>query len=155
MIEIERKFLVQGDGWRKGIHGELYRQGYLSSDPRCGIRVRIVGDRAWLTIKGAAEGIARPEFEYPIPLEDAAEILALCGQALVEKVRYKIPFAGLVWEVDEFCGANAGLIMAEVELESEAQEFERPSWAGREVSHDHRYDNANLALHPYAGWPER
>jgi adenylate cyclase len=152
-IEIERKFLVRDDRWRSLGQGVLLRQGYLSSSPERIVRVRIEGDRAMLTIKGRTHGATRAEWEYPIPTADAQAFLDnLCERPLIEKYRYRIPFDGLVWEVDEFLGENAGLIVAEVELESEDQPFARPEWIGDEVTHDARYFNANLLRHPYSKW---
>ena len=153
-IEIERKFLLKNDDWRKGASGILYRQGYLCTDPERTVRVRIGGDTAILAIKGGGDGIARAEFEYPLPMEDAAHLLdRLCLQPLVEKYRYRVPFAGLTWEIDEFLGTNAGLLLAEVELERVDQPVPLPPWAGAEVTGDPRYYNAYLARHPYTTWP--
>jgi CYTH domain-containing protein len=148
--EIERKFLVRGDGWRPGPPGVLQRQGYLSAeDPT--VRVRIEGDRATLTVKGAQRGLARAEFEYGIPLADARELLDLCG-ALVEKTRHLREFGGRRWEVDVFHGPNEGLIIAEVELSREDEEVALPPWVGAEVSHDPRYRVASLSRRPYREW---
>ena len=152
-LEIERKFLVEGEAWRS-IEGVYLCQGYLNRDRQRTVRVRIAGDRAWLTVKGASKGIARAEFEYAIPLEEARQMLALCDGPLVEKVRREFPYQGLVWEIDEFLGANAGLVVAEVELQSTDQCFDKPDWIGREVSDDARYFNSNLAAHPYSAWEE-
>ena len=152
-IEIERKFLLKNEDWREGASGILYRQGYLCTDPERTVRVRIGGDTAILAIKGGSNGIARAEFEYPLPPEDAALLLdQLCLQPLVEKYRYFVPFAGLTWEIDEFLGANAGLLLAEVELERVDQAVPLPPWAGAEVTGDPRYYNAYLARHPYSSW---
>lgn len=152
-IEIERKFLLKNEDWREGASGILYRQGYLCTDPERTVRVRIGGDTAILAIKGGSDGIARAEFEYPLPIEDAALLLdQLCLQPLVEKYRYFVPFAGLTWEIDEFLGANAGLLLAEVELERVDQAVPLPPWAGAEVTGDPRYYNAYLARHPYSSW---
>ncbi|MGV8869179.1 MAG: CYTH domain-containing protein [Janthinobacterium svalbardensis] len=152
-VEIERKFLLQGDAWRGLGQAVLLRQGYLSSARERVVRVRIEGEQAMLTIKGANVGATRGEWEYPIPLADAAELLdGLCEQPLIEKVRHRIGHAGMVWEVDEFLGANAGLIVAEIELASEDQPFEKPEWIGAEVSGDARYYNANLIRHPFSQW---
>ncbi|PIV81532.1 adenylate cyclase [bacterium CG17_big_fil_post_rev_8_21_14_2_50_64_8] len=150
--EIERKFLVRGDDWRAGARGELCRQGYLSSAPERVVRVRIMGVRANLTIKGLAVGLTRPEFEYAIPPREAEELLKLCEQPLIEKTRYRVSHAGLVWEVDEFHGANAGLVLAECELEAEEQAIIAPDWVGEDVSGDSRYFNANLVNHPFSAW---
>ena len=151
--EIERKFLVNGDAWRSLGQGTRYRQGYLSTAKERTVRVRTVADKGYLTIKGVSEGIARVEFEYEIPVGDANALLdGLCERPLIEKDRYKIPYGAHTWEVDEFFGDNAGLIVAEVELESEDQAFEMPEWIGREVSDDPRYFNANLIANPYRNW---
>ena len=128
------------------------RQGYLLASPEKVVRVRIEGDCAMLTIKSGNKGIVRGEWEYAIPVADANELLQLCEQPLIEKHRYRIPYAGMVWELDVFEGANAGLVVAEIELNSESQSFERPNWVGAEVSDDARYLNANLQAHPYSGW---
>ena len=152
-VEIERKFLLQGDAWRGLGQAVLLRQGYLSSARERVVRVRIEGEQAMLTIKGANVGATRGEWEYPIPLDDAVELLdGLCEQPLIEKVRHRIEHAGMVWEVDEFLGANAGLVVAEIELASEDQPFEKPDWIGAEVSGDARYYNANLIRHPFSQW---
>jgi CYTH domain-containing protein len=154
-IEIERKFLLSSDAWRDGATGILYRQGYLCTDPERTVRVRLGGDMAILAIKGAGDGLARPEFEYPIPPEEAVALLdGLCLQPLVEKYRYLVPFAGLTWEVDEFLGANAGLFLAEVELERVDQTVPLPPWIGLEVTGDPRYYNAWLVRHPFSTWPK-
>ncbi len=153
-IEIERKFLVDGDDW-KTVAGKGLgcKQGYLSAEQAGNtLRVRIMGEQAYLTIKGTTSGITRSEFEYEIPMPDAAEMLELCGDGVVEKVRYLIEYGGMVWELDVFSGANEGLVMAEVELESEDQEFDLPDWAGKEVSEDPHYYNACLACHPFTMW---
>ena len=152
-VEIERKFLLAGDAWRGLGQAVLLRQGYLSSARERVVRVRIEGEQAMLTIKGANVGATRGEWEYPIPLADAAELLdGLCEQPLIEKVRHRIEHAGMVWEVDEFLGANAGMVVAEIELVSEDQPFEKPEWIGAEVSGDARYYNANLIRHPITQW---
>lgn len=152
-VEIERKFLVQGDGWRTQGEPVLLRQGYLSSQAERTVRVRIEGERAVLTIKSKNVGAARGEWEYPIPVADAAELLdRLCERPLIEKYRRRIPFAGFVWEVDEFLGANAGLVVAEIELPAEDTVFNKPDWAGTEVTHDLRYLNSRLIKQPYTTW---
>lgn len=153
--EIERKFLVKGDQWRSLATGTLYRQGYLSTKKGCTVRVRLAGDQGYLTIKGLTQGCSRAEYEYPIPAEDAQEMLDnLCEAPLIEKTRYKIEYAGLIWEVDEFAGENQGLIIAEVELTDENQSIELPDWIGKEVSDDSRYYNANLVENPYSQWSD-
>ena len=152
-VEIERKFLVRGDAWRALGEAQLMRQGYLSTDPDRTVRVRIEGESATLTIKGRSVGASRGEWEYAIPLADAAELLErLCQQPLIEKYRHRIAHAGMLWEVDEFLGANAGLVVAEIELASEEQAFERPEWIADEVTDDRRYFNSNLIRLPYSQW---
>lgn len=151
--EIERKFLVVGSAWRDLATGTRYRQGYLNSDKARTVRIRTVGDEAFLTIKGPTVGLTRTEFEYPIPYDDCVAMLdELADKPIIDKVRYKIPMGDLVWEVDEFFGVNAGLIVAEVELTSEDQPFEKPDWIGEEVSGDPRYYNSSLIKHPYSTW---
>jgi len=129
------------------------RQGYLTSDARCSVRVRVADDQGFLNIKSGTLGIQRSEYEYPIPLAEAEEILdTLCEKPLLEKTRHYLRFDGRLWEIDEFAGANAGLIVAEVELDDPDQPFARPDWVGEEVSHDLRYYNSQLARHPYTTW---
>ena len=152
-LEIERKFLVQGQAWRQPAESQTrFSQGYLSRDPARTVRVRLAGERAFLTIKGATVGATRAEFEYEIPPADAAQLLALCDGPVVDKIRHVLWVGGLCWEVDEFLGANAGLVVAEIVLQSEDQAFERPAWLGAEVTGDARYVNANLAVRPYGSW---
>jgi adenylate cyclase len=151
-LEIERKFLVTGTAYRTATAGVLTRQGYLSRVPGRTVRVRIAGNQGFLTVKGKSQGLSRAEFEYAIPVEDAAALLELCEKPLIEKTRYRIPFGAHTWEVDEFHGANAGLVVAEVELESAAEEPALPPWVGREVSGDARYVNANLVKKPFSTW---
>ena len=152
-VEIERKFLLAGDAWRGLGRAVLLRQGYLSSARERVVRVRIEGEQAMLTIKGANVGATRGEWEYPIPMADAVELLdGLCEQPLIEKYRRRIDFAGNVWEVDEFLGANAGLVVAEIELASEQQAFDKPDWIAEEVTDDLRYFNSNLIKQPFSTW---
>jgi adenylate cyclase len=154
-IEIERKFLLAGEGWRGLGEAVLLRQGYLSLDPARVVRVRIEGERAFLTIKGKSQGATRGEWEYPIPVPEAAELLdTLCQAPLIEKYRHRIAFGAHTWEIDEFLGANAGLVVAEIELSSETEAFDKPDWIGAEVTHDARYFNSNLIRHPYSAWKE-
>ncbi|MBF0611639.1 MAG: CYTH domain-containing protein [Magnetococcales bacterium] len=153
--EIERRFLVVGDEWRQGAIGKALKQGFLSTTKERVVRVRVWGDDAFLTIKGAAVGVTRAEFEYAIPKADAEFMLEnLCLRPFIEKVRHKILHDGLIWELDEFFGENAGLVMAEVELEREDQPLNLPSWVGKEVSLDGRYQNASLAERPYRLWKD-
>ena len=149
--EIERKFLVQGDGWRAGDRQRLC-QCYLNRDKERTVRVRIAGDEAFLTIKGVTRGATRAEFEYEIPLQDAQQMLDLSDGPILEKIRHVLVHEGSRWEVDEFLGDNAGLVIAEIELQSEDQPFSRPPWLGKEVTNDNRYYNSNLAGHPYKTW---
>ncbi len=151
--EIERKFLVKNDSWRKNATGIDFRQGYLSLEEKRSVRIRVSGQQAYLTIKGKSVGAKRAEFEYAIPVDDAHQILdELCQRPLIEKTRYKIEHKGVTWEVDEFKQENDGLLLAEVELESETQEIDFPEWVGREVTGDPRYLNVNLVKHPYREW---
>lgn len=151
--EIEKKFLVRDDRWRGLAPGVLYRQGYLNKEKGRTVRVRTVGDQGFLTIKGPSVGGARPEYEYPIPFDDAVELLEnLCLMPLIEKTRTKIPYQGFVWEIDEFKGENQGLILAEIELAVVGENFTLPPWIGAEVTGDSRYYNANLVHHPYSAW---
>ena len=154
--EIERKFLVIGDRWRSLAPGKAYRQGYIATaQPNRSVRVRIAGEKGYLTVKGPTYGLTRAEFEYEIPLQDAQEMLeTLCDRPLIEKIRYCLPIGKVVWEIDEFLGENAGLIVAEVELASENQLFERPDWLGKEVSSQSKYYNASLVNYPYSQWPK-
>ncbi len=152
--EIERKFLTTGDAWRAAVTEVVeMRQGYLSSSPDCSVRVRITADEARLNIKSATLGIVRQEFDYAIPATDAEEILqTLCGGRSLSKIRHYVPHGGRLWEVDEFCGANTGLIVAELELEAADETFEKPDWIGEEVSDERRYYNVRLIEHPYSEW---
>lgn len=152
-VEIERKYLVRDDSWRENADdGTAYEQGYLPTDGLCSVRIRIEGKQARLNIKSATLGIVRKEYEYPIPLDEAHELLDNFCADTVRKTRYHIPFAGKTWELDVFAGANAGLVVAEIELDSEDEQPELPGWAGEEVSDDHRYYNTELCRHPYTRW---
>lgn len=151
-IEIERKFLLLNNLWKSEAIGVHYKQAYLNEKGDNTIRVRIEGNHAKLTIKSKATNISRMEFEYDIPMEDAEKLFLIAKTPAVEKYRYKIEYAGNIWEVDEFLGDNEGLVIAEIELKSENQPFQKPSWIGMEVSGDKRYTNANLARNPYKNW---
>ena len=151
-LEIERKFLVTSDAWRDGPAGVRISQGYLTRDPARTVRVRIAGGKAFITIKGKTSGVSRPEFEYPIPVDEARALLDLCLPPLIDKVRHERQHGGHLWEIDEFLGANAGLVVAEIELADAHESFERPEWLGREVSDDLRYYNASLAERPWSEW---
>ncbi|MBK1649974.1 CYTH domain-containing protein [Rhabdochromatium marinum] len=153
-VEIERKFLVRHEGWRASVESEAHiRQGYLSAEAQLTLRVRVCNEQAFLTLKGATRGIARSEFEYPIPPAEAEAMLAEFAQApLIDKRRYRVREAGRLWEVDVFAGDNQGLILAEIELTHADEDFPRPDWLGAEVSDDPRYFNANLSQHPFCSW---
>ena len=152
-VEIERKFRTKGVDFLANQEGERLIQGYLSHDPRATVRLRVQGDRAWLTIKGKTHGASRREFEYPIPSADAHAMLEeMCPEGVIDKTRYRIRVGEHVWEVDEFHGENRGLVVAEVELDSEDQPFERPPWLGEEVTGDPRYYNSALSRTPYVQW---
>lgn len=151
--EIERKFLIRDLSWKSDIHGVYIAQGYLCTEPGKTVRIRIAGEDAWITIKGKNNGIARSEFEYAVPLDDARQLLDLCGDLTVEKIRYRVPAGNnLTWEIDEFLKLNKGLYIAEIELPSVQQTFDIPLWLGKEVSEDRRYYNSCLARFPYSLW---
>lgn len=152
--EIERKFLVVGTKWRQGTEVP-FSQGYLNRDKERTVRVRIAGKVAFLTVKGITTGATRSEFEYQIPVADAEHLLKLSDGPVVEKVRRVIEHEGSTWEIDEFLGENAGLVVAEIELEAEGQAFTKPEWLGREVTDDPRYFNSSLATHPYSRWHDQ
>jgi adenylate cyclase len=159
-IEIERKFLLANDGWRAGVErSEPIAQGYLvgaqalrDGTARASVRARLAGTQAWLNIKAARLGIERAEFEYPIPVDDARDLLATLCDGVLEKTRHHVRVDGVLFEVDEFAGDNRGLIVAEVELPAVDAPFPRPPWLGREVSTLTRYYNVNLIAHPYRQW---
>ena len=154
--EIERKFLLLNDHWRALVsESSPMRQGYLSTTGVVSVRVRLEGERACLNLKSVRLGISREEFEFPLPAGEAAEVLdRFCGERCVEKIRHLVPNGPHVWEIDEFSGANQGLIVAEIELGAEDEDFIRPSWLGREVSHEARYYNVCLIDAPYASWSD-
>ena len=152
--EIEHKFLLRNDRWRSQVERSArLRQGYLTSDARCSVRVRVATGQGFLNLKSGTLGIQRSEYEYSIPLAEAEEILdTLCEKPLLEKTRHYLHFGEHLWEIDEFAGDNAGLIVAEVELSRIDELFARPDWLGEDVSHDIRYYNSQLARHPYRNW---
>lgn len=152
--EIERKFLLNDESWRAEIKRSLHmRQGYLANNGTSSVRVRISDDKAWLNIKSATLGISRSEFEYAIPVSDAEQLLdTLVDGPLIEKIRHHVEYGSHLWEIDEFSGDNAGLIVAEIELNSTTETFAMPPWAGQEVSNDTRYYNVCLVSHPYKDW---
>lgn len=159
-IEIERKFLLANEGWRSGVvQSRRMRQGYLVDAAaferglaRCSVRVRIGGEQAWINIKSAQLGVERAEYEYPLPLAEAGEMLDRLCTGQVEKIRHYVPVQESTFEIDEFLGDNAGLVVAELELASSDAHVPRPAWLGREVSHLPRYYNVHLIAHPYALW---
>jgi len=149
--EIERKFLVKSDMWRQSAEGVPYVQAYIEAD--CTVRIRLVGNDGFITLKGRPTGLTRSEFEYAIPAEDAkAMITELCKNPYIEKTRYKVVHANHVWEIDEFHGDNTGLIVAEIELSEEKEAFAKPDWLGAEVTDDGRYYNASLVEYPFKDW---
>lgn len=153
--EIERKFLLVSSEWRSSVtESRRIAQGYLSRDLERTVRVRITGEKAFMTIKGKTEGISRTEIEFPIPMETAQNLLTLCFQPLIDKTRHLVPHGSHLWEIDEFHGANTGLIVAEIELEAEDTAFARPDWLGDEVSHEFPYTNASLSERPFSEWPQ-
>jgi len=156
-IEIEHKFLLANNDWRQYITRSVkYRQGYLSSQANTSIRIRISDEHAWLNIKSATIGAHRHEYEYEIPLSDASEIIDnLCRKPLIEKTRNIVIDSGNTWEIDEFDGANKGLCVAEIELSEMGKTFVKPHWLGKEVTHDLRYYNNNLAIYPYSEWRDK
>ena len=154
-VETERKFLVTGEDWRHLGRPVAYAQGYLQRGSGRTVRVRLAGEEAYLTVKGPVTGITRQEFEYPIPVEDAKEMLGLCEGPVIQKTRTKIRIGSHLWEVDEFSGENAGLIIAEVELSDPLEIVDPPSWIGEEVTGDPRYYNSNLTVHPYREWRDQ
>ncbi|MEM6770894.1 MAG: CYTH domain-containing protein [Bacteroidota bacterium] len=152
-LEVERKFLLKTDAWRKEVkRSGLLVQGYLHTDPERTVRVRIKNNRGILTIKGLGTGISRPEFEYAIPLVDARALLQLCQQPPIEKTRHEVKVGEHLWEIDEFMGVNEGLVIAEIELRKEQESFVRPLWLGEEVTADKRYYNAALSSTPFSTW---
>lgn len=152
-IEIERKFLMANDDWKNLGEGVLYHQAYLSKDAERTIRVRIVGEQAYLTVKGKSIGISRLEYEYEIPVFDAEEMIEkLCLKPSIKKYRYRIEYEGFIWEVDEFLGENKGLVFAEIELKFEGQNLKIPNWIGKEVTGDPKYFNSNLISNPFKNW---
>lgn len=155
-LEIERKFLVKSDSWRAGVVSATeIKQGYLNSTPERTVRIRIYGERGFITIKGKNDNLTRKEFEYEIPLADAESLIELCEKPIIEKTRHIYNYKGNKWEIDEFKGDNAGLIMAEVELKDEDQKVEIPEFIGEEVSSDRRYYNSSLIKSPYAEWGKK
>ena len=151
--EIERKFLVKNNEYKRKAKGVLYIQGYIDTKPQKTIRVRIVESKGFLTIKSKKIGIQRDEYQYEIPLEDAVEMMEnLCKKPLIEKIRYEYKFENHVWEIDEFRGENEGLIIAEIELDDEDEVYLKPDWVGEEVTYDTRYNNSSLIKNPYRKW---
>ncbi len=152
-VEIERKYLVDTESFVKPDEGQIIRQAFLNSNNERVVRVRLAGDEAFLTIKGITKGMSRNEFEYPIPVHDAEDLLEnLCEKPIIEKIRYGVEFKNHLWEIDFFSGDNAGLVVAEIELQSEDEEFELPGWVAKEITGEERYYNSNLVKYPYNKW---
>ena len=154
-VEIERKFLIDHEKWNnldkpEGVH---YQQGYILSDDHHTVRIRVAGTHSYITLKASTGNhVSRKEYEYEIPLAEGEEILQEFAKNGTEKIRYRIPLGGFIWEIDEFLGDNKGLIVAEIELKNEQDEFEKPDWVKNEVTDDVRYTNSNLAIHPFKNW---
>jgi adenylate cyclase len=154
--EVERKYLVKGEAWRRAGHGVRHRQGYLSTDPDRSVRVRVAGNEAFITVKGKSKGAARDEYEYTIPIGDAKKMLrTLCVKPLIEKTRYVIKDGERKWEIDKFARENKGLVIAELETDDDSRQIEKPDWVGDEVTGDPRYFNLNLVRHPFSEWRRR
>ena len=152
-LEIERRFLLRDDSWREHASApQVLQQGYISVEKECTIRVRVTGNRAWLTLKGYISDVSRHEFEYEIPLADAQTMLATVCPFKIEKHRYMVEYEGFVFEIDEFFGDNAPLIVAELELPSEDTAYAKPDWLGEEITSDGRFTNAYLSKHPFGSW---
>ena len=152
-VEHERKFLVTSEAWKQAGSGLLCIQGYIAKGEKAIVRVRIMGNKGFLTVKENCAGLSRLEYEYAIPVAGAEEMLrSLAQDGLIEKMRYKLEHLGKVWEIDEFLGQNKGLVIAEIELSSAEETFSAPAWLGKEVTSDSRYYNANLAARPFNTW---
>jgi len=152
-IETERKYLLKNDNWKQNSTPVLIRQGYLFTSENSAMRVRIQGEKAFINIKSSKNGLTRLEYEYAVPTDDANEILdKLCHQPLIVKNRYIVNYCGKKWEIDEFLDENEGLVVAEIELKAENEEFEKPEWIGEEVTFEKRYYNSQLTAHPYKKW---
>ena len=153
-LEIERKYLVKKEAWSKADKGEgsVCKQSYLSLDPDKTIRVRVIDSKAYITIKGKTKNLTRSEFEYEIPKDEGEALIKEFGEGVIHKVRYHIPMGKYTWEVDEFLGDNEGLLVAEIELSSETETFDKPNWIGEEISLDTRYYNVCLMQNPFKNW---
>jgi adenylate cyclase len=155
LLEIERKFLVTSEAFKKEAFAQnRIAQGYLSAVPERTVRVRIKGDKGFLTIKGSSNesGLSRFEWEKEIPIAEAKELLKLCEKGVIDKTRFEVKMGNHIFEIDEFYGENEGLVIAEIELKSESESFEKPSWLGKEVTNDNRYYNSYLSQNPYKNW---
>jgi adenylate cyclase len=155
MIEIERKFLITSDTYKKEAFSQKrIKQGYLSSVPERTVRVRTKGDKAFITIKGVSNetGMSRFEWEKEIPVDEANKLLLLCEKGVIDKTRFEVKTGNHIYEIDEFYGENKGLVVAEIELHSEDETFEKPNWLGKEVTNDNRYYNSNLSINPFTSW---
>ncbi len=154
-LEIERKFLLKNMQWKKDIISQRkIKQGYLNSTPESTVRVRIKGEKGFITVKGKMENLIRKEFEYEIPTHDAEELLVLCQQPIIAKTRYEVLYHGYIWEIDEFENENKGLFIAEVEMKNADENPDIPEWIGAEVTYNRKYYNSNLIQHPYEKWEE-
>ena len=152
-LEIERKFLLSSSDWKKNCgEGDKIIQGFLNSNKERTVRIRLIGKKGILTIKGITVGATRPEFEYNIPYQDALELIELCERPLIQKTRYEVPIDNHIWEIDVFEGENEGLTVAEIELKNEDETFKKPDWVGEEVSDDPRYYNSSLIKLPFKNW---
>ena len=150
-IEIERKYLLKNEDWRSEVASRtIIKQGYLNSDKERTVRIRVRNEKGYLTIKGESKNATRQEFEYEIPISDAESLLLLCKKPIIEKTRHLVLVDDKTWEIDDFAGENKGLILAEIELETEEEKVRIPSWVGEEVTQDSRYFNSNLITHPYS-----
>ena len=152
-VEIERKFLVKNQDWKKLIvEKHSIQQGYLNTDKSCNVRVRIMNSAAFITIKGKRVNTARPEFEYEIPLNDAESILKLTKNSIIKKTRFTVNHKGQIWEIDQFEGDNQGLVIAEIELKQKDEVISLPNWIGTEISNDERFYNLSLSSNPFKNW---
>ena len=152
-VEIERKFLVKNEDWKKLIaEKHTIQQGYLNADKSCNVRVRIMNNLAFITIKGKRVNTTRPEFEYEIPLNDAESILKLTKNSIIKKTRFTVNHQGQIWEIDQFEGDNQGLVIAEIELKQKDEAISLPNWIGTEISNDDRFYNLSLSINPFKNW---
>jgi adenylate cyclase len=154
IIEIEHKYLVKHERWKEIVPDKIVpiKQAYLSKDPEKTVRIRVAGEKGFITIKGKSVGASRPEYEYEIPLAEATELIHKFCNNLIEKTRHYVLYENKTWEVDVFEGLNTGLIVAEIELNSEDEVYQKPDWIDRDVTTDWRYANSNLIIKPFSTW---